>query len=404
MIVFRLDSLGDVVLTTPLFRALKGAHPKSRCTAVVQSAYKPLLVTNRYIDEILTPPEIRQQWLPNRARKLVAACLIYWTQLRQRRFDYAFSPRWDTDVHLATLLCVLTNAATRIGYASKCSPEKLRINRGFDAAYNTCLPPGPVQHELERNLAVGAAVGASAGPGTPEIYLTDGDRRAATKLLAHASPGETLIAVGIGGASPGRRWPLHRYADVLNRLGSEQKTRCVVLCSSSELGDALALDGLLRKRSIVISGAPLREVCAVLEQCELFLGNDSGCAHLAAAMACKTLVISRHPLHGDPNHFNSPVRFAPRGGSVKVVQPEAGRDDCRNACIVPGPHCILAVNTDTVLIAAQELLAADQAAITHPVKPWMIAASQRLLQTHTPAAVQHALEHLRQDASTPLLQ
>ena len=47
----------------------------------------------------------------------------------------------------------------------------------------------------------------------------------------------------------------------------------------------------------------------MLERCDLFIGNDSGTAHLAAAMDCKTIVISRHPRDGDPNHSNSPVRF-----------------------------------------------------------------------------------------------
>ena len=102
-ILFRLDALGDVVLTTPLFRALKAAHPESRCTVVVQQQYKSLLVTNPHIDEILTLPRIRPAWLPLRLKRLASATLLYWTQLRRRHFDFAISPRWDVDEHLATL-------------------------------------------------------------------------------------------------------------------------------------------------------------------------------------------------------------------------------------------------------------------------------------------------------------
>src|SRR4051794_8064665 len=67
-IVFRLDALGDVVLTTPLFRALKSAHPASRLTVVVQPNIKPLLATNPHIDEILTLPELNVPGLPKRLR------------------------------------------------------------------------------------------------------------------------------------------------------------------------------------------------------------------------------------------------------------------------------------------------------------------------------------------------
>ena len=158
-IVFRLDALGDVVLTTPLFRALKSAHPGSRLTVVVLPYVKPLLVTNPYIDEILTLPLINPQWLPMRLRRLLAAVTFYWTQLRGRRFEFAISPRWDVDEHLATFLCVVANASHRVGYNCSTTAAKRRINRGFDEAYDICLPPGPVRHEVLRNLSVAGMPG-----------------------------------------------------------------------------------------------------------------------------------------------------------------------------------------------------------------------------------------------------
>src|SRR5664279_3976528 len=110
ILVFRLDELGDVVLTTPLFRELKRLYPNARCTVVVQPAYRAILTSNRNIDEILPLREIEPNWLPARARRLASALWFYWTRLRQRQFDMAISPRWDVDEGLATMLCVLTNA------------------------------------------------------------------------------------------------------------------------------------------------------------------------------------------------------------------------------------------------------------------------------------------------------
>ncbi len=82
IIIFRLDAMGDVVMTTPLFRELKRAFPKSRCTVVVQTAFRSLLVTNPHIDEIFTLPELRSAYLPRRAKQLLAAMLLYWRDLR----------------------------------------------------------------------------------------------------------------------------------------------------------------------------------------------------------------------------------------------------------------------------------------------------------------------------------
>jgi len=417
-LVFRLDAMGDVVLTTPLFRALKAAHPRSRCTVVVQGSYKSLLATNPHIDEILTLPGIRPAWLPLGVRRLFAAVLFYWTQLRKRNFDYVISPRWDVDEHLATFLCVMSNAAKRIGYSELATPAKQRVNRGFNRAWDLCLPPGPVRHEVLRNLAIAEALGATCCDSRLEIHVTERDRKRADRWLAQVSPNDgrtwgtylgqmpvpaQLVALGIGAQSPGRRWPLKRYAEVIAQLDRRHCVWPVIVCSEAEFGDALELAAMLPRKPVIVSGAPLREVCAVLERCELFLGNDSGCAHLAAAMACKALVISRHPRKGDSNHFNSPVRFAPYGRDVRVLQPAAGVAGCRSACTSPNPHCILGVSVDEVVAAAHRMLAASRPAAT---EPWP--AKQRpvispaLLHSHSADALNAAIHAVHSNGVRPL--
>jgi heptosyltransferase-2 len=402
-IVFRLDSLGDVVMTTPLFRALKKAHPGSRCTVVVQEGYKSLLVTNPHVDEILTLPKVRPAWLPQSTRRLLAATALYWKRLRKRHFDFAVSPRWDVDTHLATFLCVLTHAAGRVGYSEKASPEKQQINRGFDAAYNICLPAGSVRHEVLRNLSIADALGATATDSTLEIQLTERDRRSAAKLLAKVPDSTKLVAIGIGAASPSRRWPLKRYADVVNWLTREYNIQPAIVCSAAELGQALKLTALLQRTPIIVSGSRLREVCAVLERCDLFVGNDSGCAHLAAAMDCKVIVISRHPRDGDPNHFNSPLRFAPHCAHGRVLQPATALGDCKDACRSGQPHCITNVSVEEVVAAARLMLNATRAVVVPPLSRSLPdKAAQRLLHSHSAEAVRRAVETLRDDAEQTL--
>jgi ADP-heptose:LPS heptosyltransferase len=355
-IIFRLDAMGDVVMTTPLFRALKTAHPRSRITVVVQPVYKSLLATNPDIDELLTLPTLRPAWLPQRMRRLLAATLFYWSKLRKRHFDCAISPRWDSDEHLATFLCVSCNAGTRVGYSEAATAAKQSINRGFDGAYTLCLPPGPVRHEIRRNLAIAEALGARHYDLHTEVHLTERDRKHAAELLRPVPPGAKIIAIGFGAQSPGRQWPLERYAETIERLGQHYRVSPVIVCSASELGNAQTIARLLPHPPMIVSGAPLRDVCAVLERCALFIGNDSGCAHLAAAMGCRTIVISRHPRSGDPNHYNSPIRFAPQGQQVRVLQPEAGLDGCTRGCVEREPHCIKQISVLEVVAAGCGML------------------------------------------------
>jgi len=395
-VIFRLDSLGDVVLTTPLFRALKFAYPSSRCTVVVQPAYKALLATNPHIDEILTLPNIRPAWLPQGLRRLLSACAFYCTRLRTRHFDYAISPRWDTDEHLATFLCALSGASSRVGYSEKASPAKARLNRGFDAAFDICLPAGPVRHEILRNLAIAEAVGATACNARPELHVTEQDRKRASRLLAQLPQSARLVTLGIGAHSPGRRWPIERYARTLLRLELQHSVRVVILCSAGERAQAIELADLILHDPVIVCGVPLREVCAVLERCELFIGNDSGCAHLAAAMGCKTLVVSRHPGGGDPNHFNSPVRFAPQGRDVRVLQPALTLDGCTDGCRSPAPHCILQVSVEEVAAAAHGMLSGARVVAPEEFAARRLATlPPSLLNSHSAEALRAAIADLR---------
>ena len=210
-----------------------------------------------------------------------------------------------------------------------------------------------------RNLEIVRALGRKVQDNRLEIRLTQQDRERAARLLARIPASTAIVAVGIGAGSASRRWPLECYAKTLTRLTKERRVQAVILCSPSERKEARKLAQLLLHEPIIVSSDHLREACAVLERCHLFIGNDSGCAHLAAAMRCKTIVISRHPSNGDPNHRNSPVRFAPWCECVQVLQPARGLGPCKTACLSLEPHCITAVPVEEVVATAKEMLARD---------------------------------------------
>lgn len=360
-VVFRLDALGDVVMTTPIFRELKRSFPDAHCTVVVQEAHRCIFATNADVDEILTVPASPTIWLPHRAKALLSAIIFWRKRLRGRKFDIAISPRWDTDEHLATFLCVIADAGARVGYTENTSPGKRLLNRGFQAAFDAVLPAGSLQHEVLRNLAIVEALDGAVEDSSLDIRLSDRDRRNAGEILHGVSSSAVLVALGIGASSRGRCWPLERFAEVIWNLEQKFTVQPVIVCSSAERKHATALAKQLNVPPIIAASPQLRHTCAILKRCDLFVGNDSGPAHLAAAMDCRTIVISRHPLSGDPSHPNSPLRFAPYCRECRVLQPAYGLDTCRAACISREPHCITAVSVRDVTEAAMEMLASRSA-------------------------------------------
>jgi heptosyltransferase-2 len=142
----------------------------------------------------------------------------------------------------------------------------------------------------------------------------------------------------------------------VSEIALTRKISVLVLCAASEARQGEQLRAMLGVPSSLVSGAPLRQLSVLLEQSHLFMGPDSGLAHLAAAAGCPCVIVSPHPQQGDPAHENSPVRFSPWSAQARVLRPEAALPPCIGGCDAIKPHCILQVSSQQIVAAAEELL------------------------------------------------
>src|SRR5947209_17192081 len=273
ILVVRLDGLGDLVMTTPLFQELKRLYPAARVSLVTQARFADLVAGDPHVDRVLkyVPSSARGVW--KRAARLGQLVRFARQQLRDERFDLAISPRWDVDTHGATLLCILADAKVRVGYVSATTATKAIVNKGFDDAYDICVPAGPVQHEVQRNLEVARALGGQVmGRGT-KIYIRDQDRDFADSFLGRSSSESLVVALGVGTQSRFRRWPMERYLGWLAQMAESlagSPLLPVVVCGPEErktYAEALQLSWKAPFR--ILDRQDLRETCAVLERCSL---------------------------------------------------------------------------------------------------------------------------------------
>jgi len=94
----------------------------------------------------------------------------------------------------------------------------------------------------------------------------------------------------------------------------------------------------------VIGKATLRQTASLLKRCLLYVGNDTGPMHLAAAAGIPVVEISSFPRSAPLNDSNSPARFRPWGASYTVLQPQMPLSPCTGACEAAEAHCIKAVS------------------------------------------------------------
>ncbi len=342
ILVVRLDGLGDCIMTLPLLRQLRQRFPDAHLTVVTQPIAAELFRDLAGVDEVLVLRPAKVPGLPGRARMLLSALHLFRRSLRDRHFDIAINPRWDLDAYLGTFLCGLTRAPTTVGYEDDTSAAKRTLNSGFQTTWNVLLLAGPFQHEVDRNLAIGRALGCQDGDPQPELSVSPSDR---DKARAWLSPNEDELVIGLGlpAAEARRRWTADSYLAMLRRIEESHRIRAVLFADDATAEQATTIQAQF-PNACVAQLLPLPKVAAILSNCDVFIGSDSGLGHVAAAVGCRTVTLSCHALQGDPNSAQNPDRFRPYGPASVVVRPAANRIGCETGCQRQEPHCILDIS------------------------------------------------------------
>lgn len=365
VLVVRLDEIGDVVMTTPFLRELRRNLPDAWITLVVKPAIYNLVELCPYVDEVLT-----YDW-DNRGRfgqlrRHGRALALAWKHLWRRRFDLAILPRWDADHYHGTFVAYFSGAPWRVGYSENVIAHKKRLNGGFDQLLTHALQDNTLKHEVEHNLEVIRSLGGQVEDDQLELWLGEEDTVFAERFLREhsAKSHDLLVALGPGAGAPKRLWPIGRFAEIGSWLLDTYGARLLVVGGRGEepLGEELqrALgDGVVN----AVGRTTLRQTAALLKHCRLFVGNDAGPMHMAAAVGVPVVELSCHPESGSPWSANSPSRFRPWGVSHTVLQPKVPQAPCIDECVAHEPHCILGITVEQAKQAVAEQLGQAHAPI-----------------------------------------
>ena len=267
--------VGDVLLSTPLVAALRRAYPHLRLDYAVGPWSRPLLETNPHLDGLVGCGRVgsgRYSWSDYRA-------LVQ--RLRAGNYEACFvldrSP-------LISLLPYLAGIPHRVGLDSG--------GRGFSL---TVPVPVNMKHEAELYLDTAQAVGIEVERPALEFYPRPQQRERAHLLLDKAHP---LVAIHpAGGRNPGmylpaKRWPLERFAVVADRVIESLRGTVVLLGGPGDEAVAAAVKERMRNEPLDLTGRlTWGETGAVLEKCDLCLGNDTGAMHLAVAVGTPVVAI-----------------------------------------------------------------------------------------------------------------
>ncbi|MBI1257561.1 MAG: lipopolysaccharide heptosyltransferase [Chloroflexi bacterium] len=269
--------IGDVVLATATLKALRRAYPQAHIVWAVGSWSKPAIEHHPLLDGII---DTGNEALPV---KSIGGMLRFVRQLRAGNFDLALSLVRSPLMSLALLL---TGIPQRAGLDS--------AGRGFGYSVKAALDPNVPRHEAEIYLDVARALGIDTTDCRANIPVREADRAAVRgKLRTDGIEGTYLVVNPAGGRNPGmvldvKRWPAANFAALANRFGLP-----VVLIGGR--GDETLIAAVQAELTVpnaqYAGELSFGEIAALAQGARLYIGNDTGLTHLAAAAGAKTVMI-----------------------------------------------------------------------------------------------------------------
>ena len=338
--------IGDVLLTTPVIRAMRRRYPDAELVYMVEAHAAPVVTSNPHLSETIVIRHRRGLWRLLEDLRLAI-------KLRARRFDVA------VDMHGGSRsgwLTFATGARMRVGYDVS--------GRSWMYTHRVARPVGYVpRHSVFSMWDLAAVVDRSfADPPTPardrlEMPVTPSAAASVARRLEQlgVTPADEVVVMHAAAGNEFRRWPEAAFGAVARALAAVHR-RVVLVVGSDQ--DAPTIDRIVSLaqapagRVHAAPGWPLEELRALMDRAALFVGGDSGPMHIAAASDVPIVAIFGPTL---------PAHWAPwRPAEVPVAIVEPGPLDCRpcdqRVCAPGDFRCLRALTPDQVIAAANRLL------------------------------------------------
>lgn len=351
VLLVRLDNLGDVLLTTPAFHAVKTSLPQASLTLLASSVGAQVAALNPDIDDAIVhsaPWMDPWQKMPQdseREQRIIAeikAChfdgAIIFTSFRQSPLPSAY-------------LCYLADIPLRVA-ASIDGPGSLLTTRHKH--------PDTIIHEVEHNLNLVRVLGMDTEDRDLVLTVPEHAKRALAHVLATSVPtsnAHPLVVVHPGCTMPARTYPWEMYAMVINLLVEQLHAFVVVTGANDERS---LVEQILkqvrtenRHSTIAMAGTlPFPVFCALIQTADLTITNNTGPMHISAAV--KTPVIALFALTNPPEQW----------GPWHIPHRQMYHDVPCRICysrICPYQHeCLRLVSPQMVVDASVQLLASVQ--------------------------------------------
>ncbi len=333
ILVTRTDRIGDLVLTTPVFKALRDQFPKAWIAALVFIEHREVVEGNPFLDEVIL---YDKQGL----EKSIWGQLGFARRIRKKKFDLVIHCHGTNRMHLVAWLAGIP---ARIGYDRR-APWALTHVKEYDKKFGE-------KQEAEYLFDLLAPLGITR----PEVLasffpVTDRAKRSFDHLMFHLKipQGKPWVILSPSASDVTKMWPAGKFSELATRIHHDMDGVIMAIGSAK---DRAVVESVREKSNVPIMDLggrlTLGMLAALLEKSAILVSNDSGPVHIASAVGCPVVsIFGRYEPGLGPN------RWRPLGRNCRVV----ARDISEVPCSERKFTYIDEITVDAVYAAARDLL------------------------------------------------
>lgn len=334
ILVIKHGALGDIVIATAGFAAIRAAHPHAHITCLTTKAYANLIAQSPYFNEIWvdSKPKLLERAARNRLRDMLRSKPWAWvydlqTSKRSTLYPWLLRRPWP---RISNVSRFASHGYTDPARHGKHALENLRLQLAI-AGITIGMPDvgwlkdevaslqSPVSSQKDNSLHTSEKTKLSQSSS-----LATGDWRLETPFA--------LLVPGGAAHRPEKRWPAEQYASLAQELAS-RGIRPVLIGTHAE-GEALESIAARVPAAINLCGkTSIAQLATLARHATLAVGNDTGPIHLIAASNCPSTVLF--------SFASDPKRSAPVGNAVTILREKdlatLSVDRVLTSCNLPSP-------------------------------------------------------------------
>ncbi len=279
ILVIRLSSLGDVLMSVPAVRALRQRFPNAHISWLAEGSVASILARQDFIDEVIYFPRgaLSRHFKTGHFSTTAYILKDFLKSLRQRRYDLII------DLHgiaKSVALMMLARGQRTVGFGTMFAKDMSHIFYG-----ERVNGVRKRIHKVERNMLIANFVGCMEAAADLPLKTHDEARCYIDDFFRSHKITKPVFAVNPFASkdSAFKRWPLERYADLIRKIIKNKMGAVVIIWGPGEREEAHRLAAMAGESARLACQTDIAQLYALLTQCSVYIGGDTGTTHLASA-------------------------------------------------------------------------------------------------------------------------